>query len=168
MLAQTPQRASDVESLFRLHEVALGRFLLGMVGDLELAEDLLQDTFASACRWPARLAEAATPEAWLFGVARHHALSALHRRYRSRAALWRVAARERPEPMVPTSTREGVELLAPLAPDDRALVLLRYWYGFTAADIATITSRSPATVRKRLERCRTILAARLDRTGEAR
>src|SRR5262249_8250784 len=166
MVAQPPQRASDVESLFRLHEVSLGRFLLGIVGDLELAEDLLQETFATACRWPARLAEAATPDAWLFGVARHHALSALRRRYRLRDALWRAASHARPEPIVPESAREGIELLAPLAPDDRALVLLRYWYGFTAADIAAITGRSPAAVRKRLERCRAVLATELDRTGD--
>jgi RNA polymerase sigma-70 factor, ECF subfamily len=166
MVASTPQRASDVESLFVLHEVALGRFLLGIVGDLHLAEDLLQDTFATACRWPGRLQASANPDAWLFGVARHLALSALRRRSRLRTALRRVAS-DRAEPPVPASARDAVELLAPLAPDDRALMLLRYWYDFAVADVAAITGRSPAAVAKRLERCRTALRSRLDPPGGA-
>jgi RNA polymerase sigma-70 factor (ECF subfamily) len=165
MMIEAPHRATDVESLFRLLEVALGRFLLGMVGELELAEDLLQETFLTACRWPERLASASSAEAWLFGVARHQALSALRRRYRLRAALTRAAPRDRDTYELPAAARGAIELVAPLAPEDRALVLLRYCYGFEAAELAEITNRTPAAVRKRLERCRASLAAHLTASG---
>jgi RNA polymerase sigma-70 factor (ECF subfamily) len=167
MMLQAPQRATDVESLFRVHERSLGRFLLGIVGDLELAEDLLQETFLAACRWPQRISGADAPEAWLFGVARHLALSALRRRYRLGAALRR-ASRDHPSAAVPMSTRDAIDLLSPLTPDDRALVLLRYWYGFHAAEIASITGRTPAAVRKRLERCRAALQPHVAAKGDDR
>ena len=63
------------------------------------------------------------------------------------AVLHRVTPREPSSVVVPSSTRETVELLRHLDPDDRALVLLRYWYGFQATEIAGITDRSPAAVR---------------------
>lgn len=163
---QALQQATDLESLFRLHEVALGRFLFGMVGDVELAEDLLQDTFAAACRWPERLDSAASAEAWLFGVARNLAVTALRRRWRLGAVLRRAASREPSPVVIPSSTRETIDLLAQLEPDDRALMLLRYWYGFQATEIADITDRSPAAVRKRLERCRAVLAVQFDRAED--
>src|SRR3954452_10518019 len=95
MLLQAPHRAADVEALFRLHEQPLGRFLFGLVGDVELAEDLLQETFVAACRWPDRMQGAVTPEVWLFSVARRLAMSALRKRYRFRSALLRARSRER-------------------------------------------------------------------------
>jgi RNA polymerase sigma-70 factor (ECF subfamily) len=163
-MLDAPSVPTDVESLFRLHEVVLGRFLLGMVGDIELAEDLLQETFVAACRWPDRLGAATSAEAWLFGVARNQALSAIRRRSRFGAALRRVAQREREGYELPLPARDAVELVASLAPEDRALVLLRYCYGFEATELAEITNRSAAAVRKRLERCRTALAAHLRAT----
>ena len=44
-----------------------------------------------------------------------------------------------------------------LAPEDRALVVLRYVHGFDAPELAEMTGRSPAAIRKRLERARTTL-----------
>jgi RNA polymerase sigma factor (sigma-70 family) len=168
MLLQAPQRVTDAESLFRLHEQALARFLFGIVGEVELAEDLLQETFLAACRWPDRVEAAVTPEAWLFGVARHLAMTALRKRYRFRSALRRARSREVAPAPVTSSARDALNLLADLSPDDRALVLLRYWYGFHAPEIAQITGRTPAAVRKRLERSLAALAGQFEATGDTR
>jgi RNA polymerase sigma-70 factor (ECF subfamily) len=162
MTTSVAERPSDLETLFRLHEAAIGRFLVGMVGDVPLAEDLLQETFLEAIRAPTRVALAESQEAWLFGVARHRALSALRGRQRLLAALGRLARREVwTASDLPPDVRGVVELLSCLAPDDRALVLLRYVHGFDAPELARLTGRSPAAIRKRLERARASLAERL-------
>jgi RNA polymerase sigma factor (sigma-70 family) len=138
------------------------------VRDRALAEDLLQETFLAACARPGRLDAVAAPEMWLFSVARHLAMSALRKRYRFRSALGRVRSREHVSASVPASTRSALDLLSHLAPDDRALVLLRYWYGFQSPEIAEITGRSAAGVRKRLERSLATLAVEFDTTGDGR
>jgi RNA polymerase sigma-70 factor, ECF subfamily len=168
MLLQAPRRVTDVEALFRLHEQPLARFLFGIVGDVELAEDLLQETFLAACARPGGLDTLTAPEMWLFSVARRLAMTALRKRYRLRSALVRVRSREVEPAGVPASARGALELLARLSPDDRALVLLRYWYGFQSPEIAEITGRTPAAVRKRLERSLAALAVEFEATGGGR
>ena len=162
MIASVADGPSDLETLFRAHEPAISRFLVGMVGDVTLAEDLLQETFVEALRSPDRVATADSQEAWLFGVARHRALTALRGRSRLSAALLRLASRERqPSIELTADVRGVVELLAGLEPEDRALVLLRYVHGFGAPELARLTGRSPEAIRKRLERARAVLADRL-------
>jgi RNA polymerase sigma-70 factor (ECF subfamily) len=154
--------AEAVEELFHACEVRLGRFLAQMVGDRALAEDLLQDSFTEAFRCRDQLGEIENREAWLFGIARNRALAALRRRRRFRAAFERLVPRSEP------SERDDLELLAlrdllerTLAPDDRALLILRYLHGFDAAELAAMTGRTPEAVRQRLARARArvILAA---------
>jgi len=144
-----------IEQLFCDCEGRLGRFLAQMVGNRQLAEDLLQDTFHDAFRLRDRLAEVENREAWLFGIARNRALSALRSRRRFRAALERLV--QRPEP----SERDDLELLAlrdllerHLEPDDRALLILRYLYGFDSGELAAMTGRTPEAVRQRLARAK--------------
>jgi len=45
-----------------------------------LAQDLLQETFIQAIRSKAKLADASSPRAWLFGVARNIAMNTIRRR----------------------------------------------------------------------------------------
>lgn len=153
--ATSPGSAEAVEDLFRTCEVGLGRFLVQMVGDRALAEDLLQDSFYEAFRCRDQLGEIASPEAWLFGIARNRALVALRRRRRFRGAFERLI--QRPEP----SESDDHELLAlrdllqrELEPDDRALLILRYIHDFEATELAAMTGRSPEAIRQRLSRAR--------------
>ena len=148
-----------LERLFEQHERRLGQFLVHVVRDRALAEDLLQETFLAA--WSARneLDSVVNPEAWLFGIARHRALRALRGAQRLRRALERVASA--PPPGVDEGPGPAVDVLAlvhrVLGPEDRALVVLRYVHGFDAPELAEMTGRSPAAIRKRLERARTTL-----------
>jgi RNA polymerase sigma-70 factor, ECF subfamily len=152
------ESASEVERLFYACELRLGRFLGQMVNDRQLAEDLLQDSFYEALRCGDQLGEIASPEAWIFGIARNRALAALRRRRRLRGALERLV--QRPEP----SERDDLELLAlrdllerHLDPEDRALLILRYLHGFEATELAAMTGRTPEAVRQRLARAKTRL-----------
>src|SRR5919198_5872593 len=83
---------SDVELAFTAHEREVGRFLVQIVGNRQLAEDLLQETFLAALRESDRLGEIENVRAWLFAVARNRALHALRSRRRADAAARRLAA----------------------------------------------------------------------------
>jgi RNA polymerase sigma-70 factor, ECF subfamily len=152
--------ALAAEALFAHCERPIGRFLVQMVRDRSLAEDLLQDTFHDAFRARSQLVAASSPEAWLFAIARNRALSALRRRRRSVVALSRLPQpRERLE-------RDAQEVVAlrdllerHLDADERALLLLRYLHGFNAAELAQIVGLTPEAVRQRLSRSRRKLIA---------
>jgi RNA polymerase sigma-70 factor (ECF subfamily) len=156
--------AVSAEDLFVRNERRIGAFLVQLVGDRGLAEDLLQDTFLEVHRHPDRIIGASNPDAWVFGVARKRALAALRRSRRLRAATARLAAGKRPALDFDPPQAEIFDVLTRvLAPPDRALVVLRYVHGFDAIALAEMTGRSPAAVRKRLERACTRLAEVIER-----
>jgi RNA polymerase sigma-70 factor (ECF subfamily) len=150
----------SVEILFRQHAEELGRYLVAMVRDRSLAEDLLQDTFHDALRAEDQLPRIENERAWLYGIARHRALRALRRGRRFQRAVARLAgaheaARDTDEALVAL-----LDLLErELAPELRALVLLRYVHGFHATELAEMTGLSPEAVRQRLARGRSRLVA---------
>lgn len=146
---------ASVEALFRLHAQELGRYLVAMVRDRSLAEDLLQDTFHDALRAQEQLRGIANERAWLYGIARHRALRALRRSRRFHRAIVRLAGSRE---VVQEPDEQIVALLdlleRELAPELRALVLLRYVHGFQAVELAEMTGLSPEAVRQRLARGR--------------
>jgi RNA polymerase sigma-70 factor (ECF subfamily) len=161
----TRQAAADepaavaAQELFARCERRVGSFLVQMVRDRGLAEDLLQDTFHDAFRARSELVLASNREAWLFALARNRALGALRRRRRYAALLERLSP--------PRATvQDSDEVLAlrdllerHLDPDERALLLLRYLHGFDATELAQIVGISPEAVRQRLSRSRRKLIA---------
>lgn len=158
-VAQSDRSRQQVEEIFRRCEPGLGRFLAQFVRDRQLAEDLLQDTFHDALRKGSGVEAAASPEAWLFGIARNRALAALRRRRRLDAALSRLVLRR-------TVEQDEAEVIAvrdllerALSAEDRALVLLRYLHGFEAVELAEMTGLTPEAVRQRLARARKRLVA---------
>jgi RNA polymerase sigma-70 factor (ECF subfamily) len=157
--------ARAVEALFRECQHRVGRYLVQLVGDRELAEDLLQDTFHDALRSSGQLPGVRNPEAWIFGIARHRALRALRRRRRFFGALRRLDA----SPAQASGDEELVavrDLLArTLSAEDSALVLLRYLHGFDAVELATMTGSTPEAVRQRLSRARARLHATVEEGG---
>jgi RNA polymerase sigma factor (sigma-70 family) len=155
-----------VKDLFVECEPRLGLYLVQLVGDRELAADLLQDTFQEALTTRGRLLSADNREAWLFGIARNRALRSFRRRERLERALRRIG--------VPAEVSDDPDAVAvfdllrrTLAPDDRALVLLRYLHGFETSELAEATGLTPDAVRQRLWRARARLrtAAGLSDTG---
>ena len=69
-----------LETLYKQHGPGLLAFLQRRFGRGQSAEDLLQETFLQALRRMDRLGRAVSPRAWLFGIARHVALTAIRRR----------------------------------------------------------------------------------------
>lgn len=149
----------SVDELFRAHAPELGRYLVAMVRDRALAEDLLQDTFQDVLRAQAQLPQIKNPRAWLYGIARHRALRALRSGRRLQRALARLGSRE----LSFEGDEETVALLdllqRELSPESRAFVLLRHLHGFEAVELAEMTGLSPEAVRQRLTRAQARLLA---------
>jgi len=71
--------AEEIETAFTRHAPALLRYLYAWTGRVQDAEDLLADTFVQAWRYRGRIA---SPDAWIFTVARRCATRLLIRRRR--------------------------------------------------------------------------------------
>src|SRR5215813_10154260 len=65
-----------MRTLFARHRVAIYRWLLRIVHDETLAEDLLSDVFLDVWRQAASFEGRASVSTWLLAIARHKALSA--------------------------------------------------------------------------------------------
>jgi RNA polymerase sigma-70 factor (ECF subfamily) len=159
--------AASVEEWFSAYESELGKYLVQFVRDRALAEDLLQETFHDAYRASRALPDIHNPRAWLFGIARNHALRALRRQRRLDRAIARLVLRNEPPAEIGSEAASILNLLErTLAPEDRALVLLRHLHGFDASELAEMTGRSPAAVRQRLSRARNRLLEAATERGD--
>src|SRR5260370_27434702 len=69
-----------MRTLFGRHRVPLYRWLLRLVGDEALADDLLSDVFLDVWRQAASFEARSSVSTWLLAIARHKALSARRRR----------------------------------------------------------------------------------------
>jgi RNA polymerase sigma-70 factor (ECF subfamily) len=138
------------------------------LGDFELAEDALQDAFATAVeRWP-RTGTPDSPAAWLLAVARNRAIDRLRRRRTSQAKLEQLGAEsgsEQEKMFDPDHDRlaeVGDERLSmlftcchpALALDARVALTLQAVAGLTAAEIGRAFLVPEATMAQRLVRAK--------------
>jgi RNA polymerase sigma-70 factor (ECF subfamily) len=90
----------DLERLYREESRRILATLIRLLGDFDLAEEVLQEAFTAALeRWPAE-GVPANPRAWLVGTARHKAIDRLRRRTRleaKRQQILHLAALETPD-----------------------------------------------------------------------
>ena len=167
--ARIPLSPSEFTALLDRHQEALYRFLWGLVGNVEQARDLLQDTFHDAWRLvlrnePPFLAGGAHEEMryWLFRVAYNKAISALRRRRLIRWESLEESHEREPEVFSAAFTfendvaeREALRTaLECLAPQDVACLFLRLVQGFTPAEMGQILGASPSQISKRLSRAK--------------
>jgi RNA polymerase sigma-70 factor (ECF subfamily) len=130
------------------------------VGNLDEAQDLVQEAFTRALpRW-SQLAEYDDPAAWVRKVAWNLATS----RWRRARAFTNFAVRHR-EKHVPPPTADRVVLrnaLAKLPRRQRQAVVLHYLADASIAEIARLTNAPENTVKTWLHRGRAALAGLLD------
>lgn len=146
-------QAGALERLYRAEYTGMVRLAFTLVGSNAEAEDLVQDSFVEVSR---RLDEIRKPGAYLRSAVVSRCRSALRRR--------RVMAMHPPEPPAGLASDAGElwDVLAKLPEDQRIAVVLRYYGGYKASEIATIVDMPGATVRSHLKRGLTALRKELD------
>jgi RNA polymerase sigma-70 factor, ECF subfamily len=158
--------AGAVEEAFREHRAQVLAALVRRLRDFELAEDALQEAFATALRrWPVDGTPAA-PGAWLFTVARNRALDRLRSPRAAEQGLDALEAHEQPSNTmaeISDSLAEiGDERLSllftcchpALAPEARVALTLQAVGGLTGAEIARAFVVADATMSQRLVRAK--------------
>lgn len=136
------------------------------MGNQEDAEEAVQEALARAWRAGPRTA-IESPTAWLLQITRNESLRVLERRSRLRSrelpelfAAEPCAEDGRLEQLVAQShTRQALHRLAP---DDRALLLLRYGEDLTQPELARRLDLPEGTVKVRLHRIRKRFAEALE------
>lgn len=139
------------------YEQRLLRFLVGLVGDVEVARELCQDTFLAAYQALPRLRGELRLSAWLHTIALNRARS-YHRRRRRR---WFLPLDESPEPTAISDLQDEVvtndmvrRVLARLPDKYAHPLLLQTAGGLSCREIAGVLGCSEGAVKVRLLRAR--------------
>jgi RNA polymerase sigma-70 factor, ECF subfamily len=151
---------AGLDDVFRAHWWAAVATVARLVGDLEVAEDAVQDACLAAIdQWPAD-GTPANPRNWLIGAAKHKALDRLRRDSR-RMAKEAAAMRELDCPVNPEETLPDDELALIFAcchpaldPAVRVPLTLRSVCGLATAEIAAAFLLPESTMAQRLVRAK--------------
>src|SRR6266404_7806283 len=157
-----------MRTLFGRYRVPLYRWLLRLVGDEALAEDLLSDVFLDVWRQAASFKARSSVSTWLLSIARYKARSARHRRIDAELdeEVPVIIADPADNPELVLQKKNQAELmrhsLARLSPEHGEVIDLVYYHGKSVREVAEIVGVAEATVKTRMFYARRRLAIRLD------
>ena len=140
------------------------RVCVVICGDDALAEDAVQAAWSIAWQRLSSLREPERLRPWLVSVAANQARDLVRKR-RRRSHLEVISdAPDVSGGIDPATGIDSLDMLAAirrLAPDDRALLAMRYVAGFNATELSAATGLTPSGTRNRLERLLTSLRQEL-------
>jgi RNA polymerase sigma-70 factor (ECF subfamily) len=155
---------SAMRALFARYWVTLYRWLLRLVDDATLADDLLSEVFLDVWRQAASFGARSSVSTWLLAIARYKALSA--RRRRTDAQLDEATVSTVPDiaddPEITLQKKDRAEALrqslSRLLPEHREVIDLAYYHSKSVKEIAEIVDINEATVKTRMFYARKKLA----------
>jgi RNA polymerase sigma-70 factor (ECF subfamily) len=163
--ASAEQVRDTIDALYRAESRRVFATLVRLLGDFDLAEEALQDAFASAMKqWPEE-GVPANPRAWLVSAGRFKAIDAMRRRSRFDASLGELAERldARTRGVDPRDD-ESVEddrlrliftcCHPALSPEAQTALTLREVCGLTTEEIASAFLTTPPTLAQRIVRAK--------------
>ncbi len=151
--AQSGSREA-VDELFKSVQEPLYRYIVAVVKEKQLAEDILQEVFIRIYRKLRWLREPRAFRAWCYQIASREAFRYLKRerrwteQIRDDAALNVVAAGE--PPYSPELVQRLPELVGELSPASRAVVVLYYLHELSLVETAAVLDIPVGTVKSRL------------------
>ena len=154
-----------MRTLFARHRIPLYRWLLRIVRNETVAEDLLSDVFLDVWRQAASFEGRASVSTWLLAIARYKALSARRSRVDSeldeRIASTIADPADNPEAVLQKKNRSEVlrDSLATLSPEHGEVIDLVYYHGKSVKEVADIVGVGEATVKTRMFYARRKLAS---------
>ena len=141
-------------SLVRATQDDLFRFLMFLVGNRQLAQDIAQDAYIKAIENLASLREPGAFLGWLFRLAKNLYLDHVRSPKNAEALDVQELVDLAAEPDQAEAMLEIRDLLEPLTPEDRYGFLLVYLQGYSYAEAATLVGISENAMRSRLHRAR--------------
>ena len=154
-----------MRTLYARHRIPIYRWLLRIVRDETVAEDLLSDVFLDVWRQAASFKGRASVSTWLLAIARYKALSArrarvdgeLDERIESTVA----DPADDPEATLQKKDRSEIlrDSLARLSPEHSEVIDLVYYHGKSVKEVAEIVGVGEATVKTRMFYARRKLAS---------
>ncbi len=137
-----------------------------MLGDAQEAEDASQESFWRAYQALHRYDPQRSFITWLLSIAAHYCIDQQRRRkvptFSMDDVMEEIVPDNSPNPEKEAARTEEQRLLqgliAKMKPQDRAALILRYWYDFSEIEISQALSLSVSAVKSRLHRARLQLA----------
>ncbi len=139
-----------------------------MLGNAGEAEEAAQEAFLRAYTRLHSFDRKRAFKTWLFSIASNYCIDLLRKRRLTWLSLDEpiphhpnlVDGQAGPERSAVKSERDAAvqDMLAQLAPKDRIMIVLRYWYDYSYDEIAETTGASVSAVKSRLHRARHTLA----------
>ncbi|MEZ0274331.1 MAG: RNA polymerase sigma factor [Roseimicrobium sp.] len=159
------QVRETLEAVYRAESGRILATLIRLLGDFDLAEDAMQDAFASALEQWARDGVPVNPRAWLISTGRFKAIDALRRRARFDASQEKIAEQLEPDSGDAMAGEEWsveddtLRLIftcchPALAPEGRVALTLREVCGLTTEEIARAFLTTAPTLAQRIVRAK--------------
>ena len=154
-------RHEAFDALYTAYKSRIYSFLLRLLGDPQLADDVTQDALTKAFQAPPSLERGTKILPWLYRVASNAGIDHLRRRRRFRWLRVHEVENTRDEPRESDSSAEVSErehvrrVLRTLPPENAAALLLHAVEGYSYKEIAEIQGASLTAVRSRIARART-------------
>jgi RNA polymerase sigma-70 factor (ECF subfamily) len=153
--------APDDSELLALYDAQVGdvfAFVLRRCGDIELAEDLTQESFVEAARRFRDTGEVPAP-AWLYQVTRSRLIDHWRREARRKSKLRLLSAGQADEAAADpadsvVSGRRVMAALDELPANQRTVLVLRYLEGYSVGQIGETLGRSTKATESLLARAR--------------
>ena len=165
-------RAGDEEAfalLVETYQTAIYNLCYRMLGEPNEAEDAAQEAFLRAYSQLSSYDPARSFKTWLFSIASHYCIDRLRKRRLTWLSLDEDELPPHPALREPTPGPEEMAVrrqqtvvvqawLSKLAPDDRSVIVMRYWYDLSYDEIADATQTTVSAVKSRLHRARGAMA----------
>jgi RNA polymerase sigma-70 factor (ECF subfamily) len=157
--------------LFARHQIRVYRFVLRLVRDRQLAEDLINEVFFDIWRQAAKFQARSTVSTWLLAIARFKALSSLRRRGAEELNQETATAIEDigddPEVTIRKKDQSEIlqECLSRLSPEHREIIDLVYYQEMAIREVAEIVGITESTVKTRMFYARKRLSELLNAAG---
>jgi RNA polymerase sigma-70 factor, ECF subfamily len=162
--------------LFDRHQPGVYAFLSRFLGNATLAEDVVQEVFVRIWRYRHSFDTTQRFAAWLYGIARHTALTETRRAHQQELSLDQLPAADREGAAAngrgsgfgagldhDLALREQVrQALQELPPEQRACLILREYEGQSYQEIAAVLECTPENARVLAFRARRALRALLE------
>ena len=150
--------------LYERYERPVYGFCLRLLGDRDRAEDAFQDTFVTMLEQRLRYQDRGRFKSWLFTLARNVCLDRARQSVRRKRLLTLHApshgASEHEPDRVAELRDELTQLLASLPRDQREILLLHRYEGFSYAEIAGMTASTEVAVKQKAYRALLALRSR--------